>query len=81
MLARRDHHLWRENEVKEFAQKAQKSGAGAIVTTEKDAVKMQASWGQPLPLWSLVIQLNLCDGAAKLLSLLESKIENKGEQK
>jgi tetraacyldisaccharide 4'-kinase len=58
-LARRDHHHWRENEVRAFAERAHKEGAQAIVTTEKDAVKMDAKWCAPLPLWSLRIELRI----------------------
>jgi tetraacyldisaccharide 4'-kinase len=58
-LERRDHHRWRENEVRAFAERAQKDGAQAIVTTEKDAVKIEARWCAPLPLWSLQIALQI----------------------
>ncbi len=56
-LARRDHHFWQESEVRDFAR--QPHGAEILVTTEKDAVKMNATWSAPLPLWSLVIALDL----------------------
>ncbi len=69
-MARRDHHFWRENEVRGFVLQAQKSGAQFIVTTEKDAVKMQAAWTAPLPLYSLVIELDLGGDAAALRALL-----------
>jgi tetraacyldisaccharide 4'-kinase len=62
-LARRDHHHWREDEVRRFAQSS--SNAKALLTTEKDAVKMQAAWSN-LPLWSLQIALFLGDGEAAL---------------
>jgi tetraacyldisaccharide 4'-kinase len=58
-LGRRDHHRWRENEVRAFVERAQKDGAQAILTTEKDAVKMDARWCAPLPLWSLRIELQI----------------------
>lgn len=69
-LARRDHHFWRESEVRGFARQSQQKGARAILTTEKDAVKMRAAWTAPLPLQSLVIELDLGDDAAKLRELL-----------
>lgn len=56
-LARRDHHFWQESEVRDFVN--QNHGAKVLVTTEKDAVKMHAAWSAPLPLWSLVIALDL----------------------
>jgi tetraacyldisaccharide 4'-kinase len=63
-LARRDHHHWRESEVESFADRARKNGAQAIVTTEKDAVKIKANWCAPLPLWSLKIELAIEDEEA-----------------
>lgn len=55
-LARRDHHFWRENEVRAFAKQAR--DAEIIVTTEKDAGKLKAAWCMPLLLWSLSIALD-----------------------
>ena len=52
-------HHWREGEVRRLAREAQNNGAEFIVTTEKDAVKMKAEWCQPLPLYSLRIELSL----------------------
>jgi tetraacyldisaccharide 4'-kinase len=54
-----DHHHWRENEVRQFALQAKKKGAQALVTTEKDAVKLHADWCAPLALWSLVIEMKV----------------------
>ena len=76
-LARRDHHLWQEAEVRNFARQAQKNGAQAIVTTEKDAVKMRAAWAEPLPLWSLVIELELGDDAPHLSGLMRQALNEK----
>lgn len=66
-VGRRDHHHWRQAEVSRTAQQARAQGAVAVVTTEKDAVKLQATWTAPLPLWSLVIRLNV-EGEEELLS-------------
>jgi len=57
--ARRDHHHWKAWELQRVANDAARVGAQAIVTTEKDAVKLDAAWLQPLPLWSLSIELRL----------------------
>jgi tetraacyldisaccharide 4'-kinase len=54
-----DHHHWRENEVRQFALQAHAKGALALITTEKDAVKLSAAWCAPLPLWSLVIEVEV----------------------
>lgn len=57
----RDHHRWTENEVKRVLAAARKADA-AVVTTEKDAVKWQASWLTDEPsvaVWSLRIELKM----------------------
>jgi len=54
---RRDHHFWTESETRRAAQKARECGAQAMITTEKDAVKLRAQWTSPLPLWSLLIEM------------------------
>ena len=70
-LARRDHHFWRQNEVRDFAQEAQKRGAEVLITTEKDAVKISAAWSAPLPLWSLSIALDLGRDEAAFRDILK----------
>ncbi len=72
-LARRDHHRWRENEVRSFVKRAQSENAQVIVTTEKDAVKIDANWCAPLSLWSLRIELQI-ENENKLWQLIENKI-------
>lgn len=71
--ARRDHYRWQVAEVKEIARQAQLAGAGALVTTEKDAVKIEESWTQPLPLWSLGIELKVTN-ETDLLDLIRAKV-------
>jgi len=58
-ISRRDHHHWKEPELRLAAQRAKAAGATMAITTEKDAVKMQAEWFKPLPLYSLRIELSL----------------------
>ena len=58
-LARRDHHHWKETELQNAAKSAKSAGATMAITTEKDAVKMKAEWCQPLPLFSLRIELSV----------------------
>jgi tetraacyldisaccharide-1-P 4'-kinase len=58
-IARRDHHQWKETELRNVAQSTKAAGATMAITTEKDAVKMKAEWFKPLPLFSLRIELSL----------------------
>lgn len=75
-LAKRDHHRWSEAEVSNFAHMAQSNGATALITTEKDAVKIEAAWAMPLPLQSLIISLDLGDDAPALAALLRLEKNN-----
>ncbi len=68
--ARRDHHAWREKEVRGFVLEAQSQGAQCVVTTEKDAVKLHANWFEPLPLWSLCIELQVRESDELMAQLL-----------
>lgn len=68
---RRDHHAWREKEVRSFAVKAKSLGAELLLTTEKDAVKIDAAWSEPLPLYSLVIRLDFGDESVAFTELLK----------
>jgi tetraacyldisaccharide 4'-kinase len=72
--ARRDHHAWRAEEVRKFSRQAQECGATAVVTTAKDAVKLRASWFEPLPLWSLLIELRLLGGEDLLWRDVEAAV-------
>jgi tetraacyldisaccharide 4'-kinase len=62
-LSRRDHHCWRQSEVESFARRAQELRAEAILTTEKDAVKLDAAWARVLPIYSVVIEVHIEDEA------------------
>lgn len=72
-IARHDHHRWSEREISRIVQRANSNGAGALLTTEKDAVKILPQWMKGLPLWSLVIKLKVEHGDA-LLSIMRNKI-------
>ena len=69
--ARRDHHRWRENEVRRFSRSAQIQGATMLLTTEKDAVKIDPSWSS-LPLYSLPIALQIEDEDSLLKRIVEA---------
>lgn len=59
-VARRDHHRWREAEVKNALAKAAQCSA-VLVTTEKDAVKWSPQWltQTTIAVWSLQISLRI----------------------
>lgn len=57
----RDHHWYSETDLRLLQKKSNDLGADAIVTTEKDAVKLEKQWLDSLPLYSLSIELNFGD--------------------
>lgn len=71
-----DHHHWRESEVRRFAKAAQRKGAQFLVTTEKDAVKIDANWCAPLSLRSVRIALQM-DEEDKLWAQIEARLAAK----
>lgn len=56
---KRDHHHWLEAQVQDAARRARNAGATRLITTEKDAVKLQAAWTGSVPLASLLIEMRL----------------------
>lgn len=54
----RDHHAYSAQDLKEAAGAAEKAGAGAVVTTAKDAVRID-HWPGPLPLIVLSARLDI----------------------
>lgn len=72
--ARRDHHRWSERELRAFASLAVAKGATALVTTEKDAVKMRPEWVAPLPLWSVCIEMQITNAEERLRQLIMHKL-------
>jgi tetraacyldisaccharide 4'-kinase len=58
----KDHHRYRAEELKRFAASAMAAGAGALVTTEKDAVNLfqnAADLVHPLRLYCLRIDIEI----------------------
>ncbi|HLV81162.1 MAG TPA: tetraacyldisaccharide 4'-kinase [Chthonomonadaceae bacterium] len=67
-----DHHALAPAELESLATRAVRAGAEALITTEKDAVKM-ASIPGPIPLLALQVHLQL-DREPEFLELLERVI-------
>ncbi|MFQ5790267.1 MAG: tetraacyldisaccharide 4'-kinase [Acidobacteriota bacterium] len=55
VATRRDHHAWRPKEIQRLLAAAKKSGAGAVLTTGKDAVKLDFLKSAPLPIYQVNI--------------------------
>ncbi len=68
-----DHHLYQETDLTSLCQKAKKIGCKAMVTTEKDMVKLKDIDTQ-MPIWALQVELIL---EPKLDTFLFKMLERK----
>jgi tetraacyldisaccharide 4'-kinase len=71
-----DHHRYRPHELTRMAEQFRRSGATALVTTEKDAVNLCDDAGEllaPLPLYWLKIDMRI-EGETELLSEIERRM-------
>jgi tetraacyldisaccharide 4'-kinase len=68
-----DHHVYRPAEARQIEVEAQEFMAGALVTTDKDATKLDASAFR-LPLASLRVELEAVRGGERLEAILESAV-------
>lgn len=59
-----DHHWYTSSELEALATRARASGAQALITTEKDAVRYLGLPVPSLPVWALAVQLVLVHGRA-----------------
>jgi len=71
----RDHHWYGEQELAWLAHAAAEAGAEAMVTTEKDAVKIQALPDEAPPLYVLAVELTITRGEELLTEILEQVIQ------
>ncbi len=69
-----DHHLYQREDVESLAAWAARSGAQAVLCTGKDLVKLGVDRLGQLPLWAVQIELELLEGEAELLQLLDQKV-------
>ena len=72
-----DHHVYKENELRELEEECRKAGADFLVTTEKDVArldlknKVHASFLEQTPLYYVEIEQCILRGEAVLNELLE----------
>jgi tetraacyldisaccharide 4'-kinase len=58
-----DHHHFTSGDLAELAERAARAGAEMIITTEKDAVKIETHAGGTPPFYALTVELTLLDNA------------------
>ena len=64
-----DHHVFTQNEMERVYKAARESGADAIVTTEKDAVRLEGLRFEEIPMYAAQLELQ-SDDEVRLKSLL-----------
>ena len=59
-----DHYRYTQDDINGLFELAQKQGAECLVTTEKDAVRIDATKAFPLPVYYLRLEIEIVQGAA-----------------
>lgn len=75
----RDHHNYSQSDIEGLTKRASDSGAQALITTAKDAVKLQ-SIRFPLPCYVAEIGIEIFE-ADKLLEIIERAIQAKSSER
>jgi tetraacyldisaccharide 4'-kinase len=57
-----DHHRYTASDWSRIRRRAESLGAEAVVTTEKDAARSRLSWEAAIPLYILIIRLEIAGG-------------------
>ncbi len=65
-----DHHVYSRREMERLFRKARLAGATALITTEKDAVRVENSSGWPMPVLELRVRVKVLSGAEKLMEII-----------
>jgi tetraacyldisaccharide 4'-kinase len=69
-----DHHAYHGADLQREEERARSSDCSMIVTTEKDAVKIEPEWIETLPVWILPVEMEFDTSREELETLLEAKI-------
>jgi tetraacyldisaccharide 4'-kinase len=56
-----DHHVYTGEEIQQLVARARRKGAAALLTTQKDAVKLPREWAPQLPILACEIQAQILD--------------------
>lgn len=71
----RDHHWYSGGDLASVARAAAEAGVDAVVTTEKDAVKIDEFPGDAPPLYVLAIEFAILQGEELLAEILEQVVQ------
>ncbi|HNR98829.1 MAG TPA: tetraacyldisaccharide 4'-kinase [Planctomycetota bacterium] len=67
-----DHHRWRAKDAAAIEKHAAESGAGAVLTTAKDATKIDPRWTR-MPWVVMAIETRILEGEAALWALIRAR--------
>ncbi len=70
----RDHHRYYDHELEHLAREAEKSACSAVLTTEKDMVKIGLCWKSDTPLLAVRVRFEITSGQEILWRLVESAL-------
>lgn len=65
-----DHHAYTMSDIDRVRARAARVGASVLVTTEKDAVKLQALPSLPMPVWAVRLETQILEGEERLKHLI-----------
>ena len=65
-----DHHAYTTSDVDRIGARAERVGAPMLVTTEKDAVKLQTLPPPDIPVWAMRVDMQILEGEDRLKQLV-----------
>lgn len=71
-----DHHNYTSDDIQQLAERAAADGIYAILTTQKDLVKINQAALNDIPLWAVQIETHFLAGEAEFVQALESQLAN-----
>jgi tetraacyldisaccharide 4'-kinase len=69
-----DHHPYSVGEQRQLAARAEREGFRGLLTTEKDAVKLEPALFESVPCWVLAVELEFLRGGESILELLRRSV-------
>ena len=78
-MAFEDHHAYRPEDLDFLVAEAKSAGAGRLVTTEKDAVKIRPEWRRGFPVEVFRVEPDFLGAEDEFLDLVEKTIGETGE--
>ena len=74
-----DHHAYTTSDIHRVRARAERVGVPVLVTTEKDAVKLQALPRLTMPVWAVRLKTEIIEGEERLRQLILGKGQEAGD--